>query len=75
MMILGHKPSEIRKAIAAFSAALLVLVVALPIAGMPAGVVAVAGTITAVLVGVSTYLSKPNVAAIIDSADNIDLKL
>ena len=75
MMILGHKPSEIRKAIAGFSAALIVLLVALPLTGLPAGVVAAVTAVTAVAVAVTTYLSKPNVAAIIDSADNIDLKL
>ena len=71
MKIFGHKPSEIRKALVAFTAALLVLLVALPLAGLPAAIVALVTGATAFLVGLSTYLSKPNVAAVIDSADHL----
>ncbi|AOT22889.1 hypothetical protein SEA_ZAKAI_30 [Mycobacterium phage Zakai] len=72
MKILGHKPSEIRKSIAGFAAALLVLLVALPVAGLPVGVAAVVATVTAFLTGVSVYLAKPNVAAVIDGLDMVD---
>lgn len=72
MKILGHKPSEIRKAVAGFSAALLVLLVALPAVGLPVAVAGVIATVTAFLTGVSVYLAKPNVSVIIDGLDHID---
>lgn len=71
MTIFGKKPSEIRKAIVAVATAVLVLAVALPVAGVPAVVTAVVVAVTGVATGVVTYLSKPNVAAVIDSADNL----
>lgn len=71
MKILGKKPSEIRKAIAAATSALVVLLVALPIAGLPIVVAGAVAGVTAVLVAVTTFVSKPNVAAVIDSADNL----
>ncbi|QXO14269.1 membrane protein [Mycobacterium phage Chaser] len=71
MKIFGHKPSEIRKALMGFASALLVLLVALPVAGLPVAVsAAVAGGVS-FLVGLSVYLSKPNVAAVIDAADRL----
>ena len=75
MRILGHKPSEIRKAIAGFCAAFLVLLVALPVAGLPMGVAAVVASVSAFLTAVGVYLSKRNVAAIIDSLDTAEFEL
>lgn len=72
MKIFGHKPSEIRKAIVGFVAALLVLLVALPVAGLPASVAAVVATVTAFLTGISVYLAKPDVAAVIDGLDHVE---
>ena len=72
MTFFGKKPSEIRKAIVAVCAAVLTLAVALPVAGLPVGVVAVITGAVAIVTGVSTYLSQPNVAAVIDSADNLN---
>lgn len=72
MRILGRKPSEIRKAIAGFCSATLVLLVALPVAGLPVGVAAAIAAGTGFLTGVGVYLSKPNVAAVIDSLDVAD---
>lgn len=73
MRIFGHKPSEIRKAIAAVCSATLILLVALPIVGLPAGVTAAVAVVTGFLTGVGVYLSKPNVAAVIDGLDVVDL--
>lgn len=69
MKILGHKPSEIRKAIAGFCSATLVLLVALPVAGLPVGIAAGIAGVTGVLTGVGVYLARPNVAAVIDGLD------
>ncbi|AXH67836.1 membrane protein [Mycobacterium phage Bromden] len=71
MKIFGHKPSEIRKSIAGFAAALLVLLIALPVAGLPVAVTAAVASVTSFLVGLSVYLSKPNVVAVIDAADEL----
>ncbi|QFG10261.1 membrane protein [Mycobacterium phage DyoEdafos] len=71
MKIFGHKPSEIRKALMGFASALLVLLIALPVAGLPVAVSAAVAGVVSFLVGVSVYLSKPNVAAVIDAADNL----
>ncbi|OYN81794.1 hypothetical protein [Mycolicibacterium sphagni] len=71
MRIFGRKPSEIRKALVAFSAATLILLLALPVAGLP---VAVAGAIAGgvgLFTGLSVYLSKPNVEAVIDHLDDV----
>lgn len=69
MVIFGHKPSEIRKALVGGIAALLILLVALPLVGLPVAVSGVVAGTVAVLTSVSVYLTKPNVAAVIDSAD------
>jgi hypothetical protein len=72
MKIFGRKPSEIRKAIVAFTVPLVVLLIALPVAGLPAAVAAVVATVVSVATGASVYLSKPNVEAIIDNLDNVN---
>lgn len=60
-----------RKALASFAAAILILAMALPAAGLPASVaVAIAGTV-AVTQGVIVFLTRNDVAAVIDSADNL----
>lgn len=71
MRILGHKPSEIRKAVLTTCAVLAVLLAAIPVAGLPASVAAPLGAVTALVAGVTTYLTRNDVAAVIDSTDNI----
>lgn len=71
MKILGHKPSEIRKALWAFAVVLGVLLAALPVAGMPAGLAAGISAATALAGGVATYLSRNDVAEVIDATDNL----
>lgn len=73
MKIFGYKPSEVRKALASFAAAILILALALPAAGLPASVaVAIAGTV-AVTQGAIVFLTRNDVAAVIDSADNLNI--
>ncbi len=71
MKILGHKPSEVRKALWAFAYVLGFLLAALPTAGLPVGVAAGIATGAAIAGGLATYLSRNDVAEVIDSADNL----
>ena len=73
--IFGHKPSEIRKATAGFAAAGLALLVALPVVGLPAWLTVLIASLVSFLTGVTVYLSKPNVKAIIDAADDVDFDI
>ncbi len=67
--ILGKKPSEIRKAVAAVIAVLLAVLVAIPVVGLPLKVAAVIAAAIAVLKGAEVVLNQ--VAGAIDSADNL----
>ncbi|OHT47910.1 hypothetical protein [Mycobacteroides chelonae] len=67
--ILGKKPSEIRKAVAAVVAVLLAVLVAIPVVGLPLKVAAVVAGAIAVLKGAEVLLNK--VAGAIDSVDNL----
>ncbi|PVB19721.1 hypothetical protein [Mycobacteroides abscessus] len=67
--ILGKKPSEIRKAVAAVIAVLLAVLVAIPVVGLPLKVAAVIAAAIAVLKGAEVVLNK--VAGAIDSVDNL----
>ncbi|SHT52609.1 Uncharacterised protein [Mycobacteroides abscessus subsp. abscessus] len=71
MRILGHKPSEIRKALWAFAYVFGFLLAALPTAGLPAAWAAGIATTAAITGAVATYLSRNDVAEVIDSTDNI----
>lgn len=71
LRILGHKPSEVRKALWAFAWVLGFLLAALPTAGLPAGVAAGIAATAAAAGGIATYLSRNDVAEVIDSTDNL----
>lgn len=69
--VFGRKPSEARKAVVAFLSAVLVLAVALPVVGLPVGVTAAVAAITGSINLVVVYLTRNDVAAVIDSADSL----
>ncbi len=73
MTIFGYKPSEIRKSTVAFLSAVLVLAVALPVAGLPVGVAAAIAGGVGVVQLVVVYLTRNDVAGVIDSVDNLSL--
>ena len=74
MRILGYRPSEVRKAIVAFLSSVLILLVALPVAGMPAGVAAGIAAFTSFATMAVVYLTRNDVAKVIDSADEADFQ-
>lgn len=71
MKILGHKPSEIRKTILTTCAVLTVLLMAVPVGVLPVSVAAPLGAVTALVAGVTTYLTRNDVAEVIDATDNL----
>lgn len=67
--ILGKKPSEIRKEVAAVVAVLLAVLAAVPLVGLPLKVAAAIAGAIAILKGAEVILNK--VAGAIDSVDNL----
>lgn len=73
MRILGYKPSGIRKALVAVCTVVGVLAVSLPLAGLPAAAAAIVTGIAGVATFATVFLSRANVAAAIDSTDDLVL--